>query len=226
MLLRGLPFMSDICITKGTDQKTRRPSYAVSVIGCQVEGKIELKYLDEVACPYPNQEQFFTAVELEAIKTCPWDLDTIAVPKTPEEVSAMIGQFPIDFGRREKNDQSKFYLWSTTEDLKLLTKVADSESVMYYLPNQEDLAPAIAAPAQPPPVQIQSTVVTQPVQQAPPVQTMQTVQPVVQTVVQPMVAEKVAPVLPSQPSSQNTGQPMGPAMPPNGSTAERKRPKW
>ena len=224
MLLKGLPYMSDICITKGTDQKTHRPSYAVSVIGCQVEGKIELKYLDEVACPYPSQEQFFTSVELEAIKNSPWDLDTIDVPKTPEEVSAMIGQFPIDFGRREKNDQSKFYLFSTTEELKILTTVADSANVMYYLPSQEDLsAPAIAAPAQTAvtqPVQIQSIVVTQPVQQAPPVQ------PIVQTVVQPMVAEKVAPVLPSQPSSQNTGQPMGPAMPPNGATAERKRPKW
>jgi len=221
MLLNGLPYMSDILITKSSDPKTHRPAYAVSVLGCKVDGKIELKYLDEVACPYPSQEQFFDTVELEAIKTSPWDLDTIDIPKTPEEVSAMISQFPIDFARREKNDQSKFYLWSTTEELQMLTKIAESEGVQYYLPSKEDLgAPAISAPPSQPVQQITSVV--QPVAQ--PV----AVQPVVQPVVtQPIVAEKVSPVMPVQPSSPNTGQPSMPAYPPNGSgTAERKRPKW
>lgn len=215
MLLNGLPYMSDIVITKGTDPKTRRPSYAVSVLGCKVDGKIEMKYLDEVACPYPNQEQFFTTEELEAIKVCPWDLDTVDQPKTPEEVSAMISQFPIDFARREKNDQSKFYLFSSKEELDMLVKIAENEGVQYYFPSKEDVAPALAAPAnlpqQPAPTPPQTLVQPAPVPPQP----------------APMVAEKVPPVLPQQPSSQNTGQPAyPPSAPPTPTSVGRKRPSW
>jgi hypothetical protein len=231
MLLNGLPYMSDIVITKGTDPKTFRPSYSVSVLGCKVDGKIELKHLDEVACPYPNQEQFFTAEELAAIKNCPWDLDTVDQPKTPEEVSAMISQFPIDFARREKNDQSKFYLFSSKEELDMLVKVAENEGVQYYFPSKEDVAPALTAPPAQPPVPAPAPVPppVQPTMQPPAQPQVQPpIQPPVQPPVQPMVAEKVPPVLPSQPSSQNTGQPAyPPSAPPSAPTSVgRKRPTW
>ena len=138
-LFYGLPYMYDICITKGQNAKTGRPEYTVVPVQCTMEGKIDIKYIDENKYPFPNKEQFFSPEDLNAIQSCQWELNEQDKPISITELIERLKTFPIDLSRRVKNDPGRFIFFRTKEELLALQAVMESEGVQYMVPHPNDL---------------------------------------------------------------------------------------
>lgn len=238
-LAYGLQYMFDFILKRTKNTKTGYPEYTVSVdiTSCsKCAEKIDAYYLDTEKNPYPNNEQFFTPEEMDAINSCKFEMEEIDTPKTNEEVAEILKKNPLDIGRRDKNSQA-FYFFNTAMELQALVNTATNIGLNYYVPNSPDIMglpnPTPNAPALPEAtnsVQADYSVVDDVVQPVPENQTV----PSATVPADLPLGAKVPPTFPNQQMQQPTPAPVlntaapvqQPVQQPVQTGVKKERPKW